>query len=85
MAYRRLLFDSIGLFDPALDVGAVTNGGDDLEMFFRVVKEGHVLVCQPRAIARHRHRSDLDSRMPQIPQQLDRFLRPPDAKRDRVP
>lgn len=56
MAYRRCLFDQIGSFDPALDVGTVTNGGGDLEMFFRVLKERHTLVYEPRAIVRHRHR-----------------------------
>ncbi|NEO41927.1 MAG: glycosyltransferase [Moorea sp. SIOASIH] len=58
MAYRRCVFDDIGFFDPALDVGTVTNGGGDLEMFFRVVKEGHTLVYEPSAIVRHRHRRD---------------------------
>lgn len=58
MAYRRRVFDEIGLFDPALDVGTVTNGGGDLEMFFRVIKEGHTLVYEPRAVVRHRHRKE---------------------------
>ncbi|MCF6158852.1 MAG: glycosyltransferase [wastewater metagenome] len=58
MAYRRKLFDHIGFFDPALDVGTVTNGGGDLEMFFRVLKEGYMLVYEPRAIVRHCHRRD---------------------------
>jgi GT2 family glycosyltransferase len=58
MAYRRSLFDQIGYFDPAMDVGTVTNGGGDLEMFFRVLKEGHTLVYEPSAIVRHRHRRD---------------------------
>ncbi len=58
MAYRRRVFDEIGLFDPALDVGTVTNGGGDLEMFFRVIKEGHTLVYEPRAVVRHRHRRE---------------------------
>ena len=58
MAYRRLLFDRIGGFDPALDVGTCTNGGGDLEMFFRVLKEGDTLVYEPRAIVRHRHRRE---------------------------
>ena len=58
MAYRRSLFDQIGPFDPALDVGTVTNGGGDLEMFFRVLKKGHTLVYEPAAIVRHRHRRD---------------------------
>jgi GT2 family glycosyltransferase len=56
MTYRRSVFEQIGLFDPALDVGTVTNGGGDLEMFFRVLKAGHTLVYEPRAIVRHRHR-----------------------------
>ena len=56
MAFRRSVFDRIGVFDPALDVGTPTNGGGDLEMFFRVLKEGSSLVYEPRAIVRHRHR-----------------------------
>jgi len=56
MAYRHSLFTDIGGFDPALDVGTVTNGGGDLEMFFRLLHEGHTLVYEPRAIVRHRHR-----------------------------
>ena len=56
MAFRRGLFDRIGTFDPALDVGTPTNGGGDLEMFFRVLKEGGTLVYEPSAVARHRHR-----------------------------
>jgi len=58
MAFRREFFDRHGEFDPALDVGTLTNGGGDLEMFFRVLKEGHALVYEPRAIVRHRHRRE---------------------------
>ncbi|NJR48753.1 MAG: glycosyltransferase [Leptolyngbyaceae cyanobacterium CSU_1_3] len=58
MAYRRNVFEKIGYFDPALDVGTVTNGAGDLEMFFRVLKEGHTLVYEPRSLVRHRHRRD---------------------------
>ena len=56
MAFRRSTFTRIGVFDPALDVGTATRGGGDLDMFFRVLKEGHVLAYEPRAIVRHRHR-----------------------------
>ncbi|HEY9902566.1 MAG TPA: glycosyltransferase [Candidatus Sericytochromatia bacterium] len=58
MAYRRCVFDEIGYFDPAMDVGTVTNGGGDLEMYFRILKEGHTLVYEPSAMVRHRHRRD---------------------------
>lgn len=66
MAYRRSLFDKIGGFDPALDVGTVTHGGGDLEMFFRVLKEGFMLLYEPSAIVRHRHRHDYDDLLWQI-------------------
>ncbi len=56
MAFRRCIFDKLGGFDPALGPGTVTRGGDDLEMFFRIVKAGHVLIYEPRAVVRHRHR-----------------------------
>lgn len=56
MAFRRTVFDRVGMFDPALDVGTPTNGGGDLEMFFRVLKHGCTLVYEPRALVRHRHR-----------------------------
>ena len=58
MAYRRSVFAHIGPFDPALDVGTVTNGGGDLEMFFRVLQAGHALAYEPSALVRHRHRRD---------------------------
>lgn len=58
MAFRRSVFATAGGFDPALDVGTVTNGGGDLEMFFRIIKAGHLLVYEPKAIVRHRHRRE---------------------------
>jgi O-antigen biosynthesis protein len=66
MAYRRRLFNQIGSFDPALDVGTVTNGGGDIEMFFRLLKEGHILVYEPNAMVRHRHRRDYEKLRSQI-------------------
>jgi glycosyltransferase involved in cell wall biosynthesis len=66
MAYRRSVFELIGHFDTALDVGTVTNGGGDLEMFFRVLKEGHVLVYEPGALVFHCHRRDYDQLRAQI-------------------
>ena len=66
MAFRRSLFTRIGAFDPALGAGTPTRGGDDLDMFFRVLKEGHVLVYEPRAIVRHRHRRSMEGLRSQI-------------------
>lgn len=58
MAFRKLAFDLVGLFDPGLGAGTVTCGGDDLDMFFRILQEGHLLVYEPAALVRHRHRRD---------------------------
>lgn len=56
MAFRRHVLLGIGGFDPALDVGTATRGGGDLEIFFRIIKHGHFLVREPRALVWHRHR-----------------------------
>jgi O-antigen biosynthesis protein len=66
MAFRRLLFDRVGHFDTALDAGTLTGGGGDVEMFFRVLKEGGVLVYEPAALVYHVHRRDLDGLHKQI-------------------
>jgi O-antigen biosynthesis protein len=58
MAYRRSVFTTIGGFNPALDVGTITNGAGDLEMFFRILKTGHTLVYEPSALIWHRHRRE---------------------------
>src|SRR5204862_6861013 len=55
-----------GMFDPALDVGTVTNGGGDLEMFFRVLDGGHVLMYEPEALVWHRHRREYPKLREQI-------------------
>jgi GT2 family glycosyltransferase len=66
MAFWRRVFDDVGGFDPALDVGTCTNGGGDLDMFFRVLKAGHTLVYEPSAIVRHCHRRSYASLRNQI-------------------
>ena len=66
MAYRLSVFDSVGFFDPALDVGTVTKGAGDLEMFYRILKGRHTFVYEPTAIVRHRHRESYQ----QLRQQL---------------
>ena len=60
MAFRRSLFAQIGYFDPALGVGTITNGGEDLEIFFRTLKEGHLLIYEPSALVKHRHRREYE-------------------------
>jgi len=58
MAFRTSIFQEIGFFDNALDVGTVTNGGGDLDIFFRVIKFGYTLKYEPNAVVFHRHRNE---------------------------
>lgn len=58
MAFRKQVFDRVGLFDVALGAGTVTCGGDDIDMFFRIIQEGHILVYEPAVLVYHRHRRD---------------------------
>jgi glycosyltransferase involved in cell wall biosynthesis len=66
MAFRKDLFATIGDFDVALDVGTPTNGGGDIEFFYRLVSSGHVLIYEPAAILSHFHRRDYESLESQI-------------------
>ncbi|MEO6220957.1 MAG: glycosyltransferase family 2 protein [Ginsengibacter sp.] len=74
MSFRRSVFDEIGYFDPALDVGTATNGGGDLEIFFRILKEGHTLVYEPGAFVRHLHRRNCAELRYQITNNSKGFL-----------
>ena len=58
MAFRRSVFDKIGVFDTALDVGTPSHGAGDLDMFHRVLASGSVAYYQPDALVWHRHRRD---------------------------
>ncbi len=60
-ALRRDLLLSLGGFDQALGVGTRTGGGEDIDMFTRVLLAGRALVVQPSAIVWHRHRADLSA------------------------
>ena len=59
MAFRRSVFADIGLFDEGFDVGTATDGGGDLDMFYRVVSAGHAFVYEPGALVWHYHRRDM--------------------------
>lgn len=56
MALRKSAIDSIGLFDEALGAGTPTVGGEDCELFARILRAGYRIVYEPRALSWHRHR-----------------------------
>jgi glycosyltransferase involved in cell wall biosynthesis len=59
MAFRKAIFNSIGGFDTALDVGTPSHGGGDVEMFHRLVAKGHLFVYEPSMLVWHHHRREV--------------------------
>ena len=56
----------IGGADPALGPGSYTRNGEDLDVFFRLIKHGYKIVYQPASIAYHRHRRQYSRLLKQI-------------------
>nr|WP_255698964.1 glycosyltransferase [Tychonema sp. BBK16] len=56
MAFRRQVFQDVGNFDPALDVGTPTRGAGDIEMFHRILAKGYSTFYEPTAFVWHVHR-----------------------------
>ena len=61
VAFDRAFLREIGGFDEALGAGTPTRGGEDLDMFVRVVRAGRALVYEPSALVWHHHRADDES------------------------
>ncbi len=57
-AVRRSVVQGVGGFDPLLGAGAPGLGGEDLDMFLRIILSGHRICFLPSAFVWHRHRSD---------------------------
>jgi glycosyltransferase involved in cell wall biosynthesis len=66
MAVRRERVLALGGFDPALDVGTATGGGGDLEMYFRVLAAGDLVLYEPGAVVLHRHRVTMEQLQRQL-------------------
>jgi GT2 family glycosyltransferase len=66
MAFRRCVFEAVGLFDPALDAGTATRGGGDVEFLHRLVAKGQLLLYEPKAIVWHVHRREFSALRQQL-------------------
>jgi GT2 family glycosyltransferase len=56
-AVRREVVARLKGFDPLLGAGAPCRGGDDLDMFVRIILAGHRICYTPCALVWHRHRA----------------------------
>ena len=66
MAFRAETLRQVGPFDPALGAGTPTRGGEDLDMFARILRGGYTIIHTPDAIVHHVHRTDLEGLEGQI-------------------
>jgi GT2 family glycosyltransferase len=65
-AVRRSALSRLGGFDPLLGAGSLTRGGEDLDMFLRVILAGGRICYVPSALVWHRHRADTQALSEQI-------------------
>lgn len=66
MAFRRDALASTGPFDEALGAGSRARGGEDLDMFVRVLRAGWAIAHEPAAVVRHAHRDNADELRSQL-------------------
>jgi len=59
-AFRASTLRAIGGFDESLGAGSRTGGGEDLDVFVRVIRSGYALAYEPAALVWHEHRVDED-------------------------
>jgi len=57
-AVRRTAVSELGGFDPRLGAGSSARGGEDLDMFVRIILAGGRITYVPAALAWHKHRAD---------------------------
>jgi cellulose synthase/poly-beta-1,6-N-acetylglucosamine synthase-like glycosyltransferase len=57
-AFRKQVFDKVGLFDVRLGAGA-SGCSEDSEMWFRILVAGDTIHYNPRAVVHHTHRKQL--------------------------
>jgi GT2 family glycosyltransferase len=61
MAVRRSAALKVGGFDTLLGAGAVCRGGEDLDLFVRLILDGGRICYVPSALIWHRHRENADA------------------------
>lgn len=55
MAFRRGVFDAVGLFDPAFGKGTRIGSAEDIDLLYRALKLGSRIAYAPEVVVRHAH------------------------------
>ena len=58
-AVKRSVYEEVGGLDVAMGPGTATMGGEDIDLFVRVLAAGRAIAVEPAAVVWHRHRDDL--------------------------
>lgn len=66
MAIRKRVLPESGLFDETLGPGLPTGVGEDIYMFYRILKYGHLCYYEPAAYVWHKHRTDMKALRKQL-------------------
>jgi len=65
-AVRKDAVLAIGGFDEGMGIGSPTGGGEDIDLFIRILIAGQILAREPSAIVWHRHRRTAEDLAVQI-------------------
>jgi glycosyltransferase involved in cell wall biosynthesis len=65
-AVRRSAIANLGDFDPLLGAGSPSRGGEDLDMFLRIILAGGRICYLPSSLVWHRHRANIQALSDQI-------------------
>jgi cellulose synthase/poly-beta-1,6-N-acetylglucosamine synthase-like glycosyltransferase len=60
-AFRTDVLRRIRGFDPALGTGSPAQGGEDLEVLFRLIQAGYAVCYEPRSMVFHSHPRDYEA------------------------
>ena len=66
LAFDRAVLVGLGAFDEALGAGTRTRGGEDLDIFIRVLRAGRAITYEPAALVWHHHRADPEALLGQM-------------------
>ncbi|MAT98009.1 MAG: hypothetical protein CL608_12760 [Anaerolineaceae bacterium] len=59
VAIRKSVLPDSGMFDETLGPGQPTGVGEDIYMFYRILKAGHICYYEPAAYVWHKHRTTM--------------------------
>ena len=59
VAIRKSVVATAGMFDETLGPGLPSGVGEDIYMFYRILKSGHLCYYEPAAYVWHKHRRDM--------------------------